>query len=110
MNSRLIQKVLEFSGITVTLYANAEDALQVLPEQKPDAILLDIQLPGMSGYDFARALKQSPDLKDIAIIALSANIRKEDQQLALESGCSGFITKPINTRKLVQQIQEYLEI
>jgi len=109
MNSRLMEKVLESAGAEVDLYTNAEDALTSLPEFNPNTILLDLQLPGMSGYDFARMLKSSSDLNDIKIIAISANIRKQDQDLALASGCTGFITKPINTRTLVKQIKEFLE-
>lgn len=109
MNSRLMEKVLETAGAKVDLYTNAEDALTSLPAFNPNTILLDLQLPGMSGYDFARMLKSSSDLNHIKIIAISANIRKEDQELALKSGCIGFITKPINTRTLVKQIKEYIE-
>lgn len=108
LNSRLIQKVLQTSGFYVEVYDNAEDALGNLNGDMPDLILLDLQLPGMNGYEFARRLRTMSDYQSVPIVAVSANIRPEDKEVALESGCNGFITKPINTRTLVQQIKGYI--
>jgi len=108
LNSRLTQKVLESAGWEVQIYSNAEAALDKVNIAQPDIILIDLQLPGISGYDFARQIRRFERFASIPIIAVSANVREEDKSNASDSGCDGFIEKPINTRTLVQQIEEIL--
>ncbi|MCF7802868.1 MAG: response regulator [Candidatus Marinimicrobia bacterium] len=109
MNSRLTQKVLESAGITVHLYDSAEAALEVLQKVHPQLILLDLQLPGISGYDFARQVRRIDGFQSTPLVAISANVREEDKTKAREAGCDGFIGKPINTRTLASDIKQYLE-
>ncbi len=109
LNSRLLQKVLESAGLEVTIFNNAEEALNELLTIKPDLILLDLQLPGMSGYDFVDQYKRINGNQQIPIIAVSANVRPEDKEKAIEVGCVGFIEKPINTRTIVTELSGYLE-
>lgn len=109
LNSRLIQKVLESGGMEVIVLDSAEEALHQMESIRPDLILLDLQLPGMSGYEFVNQYTHQNGAKQIPIVAISANVRPEDKEKALEVGCAGFIEKPINTRTIVQDLTMYLE-
>ena len=75
--------------------------------QKPDLILLDIQLPVMDGYATARELKKHPGLDGTPIVALTSYAMAGDREKALAAGCTGYIEKPINPRTFVEQIEEY---
>jgi CheY-like chemotaxis protein len=87
---------------------DAEGALEVLRETLPALILLDIGLPGMDGLSLTRMLKADPRTRDIRIVALTAFAMKGDEEKALEAGCDGYITKPIDTRKLTTQVARWL--
>jgi CheY-like chemotaxis protein len=109
LNARLIRKILEAAGYNMVDYRNAEDALNSMDDVAPGLILLDLQLPGMSGYEFAQTVRNNPDYNSTKIIAISANVRDENKRHAEESGCDGFIEKPINTRTFVNDISMSLE-
>jgi CheY-like chemotaxis protein len=70
---------------------------------------MDIQLPGMDGLAAAKILKEDSDLKDIPIVALTSYAMQGDKEKALEAGCSGYIAKPIDTRKFLETLAQYLE-
>jgi CheY-like chemotaxis protein len=108
INLKLACDVLEFEGFTVGKAVDAEQAQEILQHTKPDLILMDIALPGMDGLTLTRKLKADARLKDVPIVALTAFAMKGDDQKALAAGCDGYITKPINTRKLAEQIAGFL--
>lgn len=108
VNLKLASEVLEMEGHSVTRALNAEDALQLLEELKPALILMDIALPGMDGLALTRQLKADPKYRDVVIIALSAFAMKGDEQKAIDAGCDGYITKPINTRLFPGQVMGHL--
>lgn len=107
-NLKLASQVLEMEGYTVDLAANAEEAQELLQHMKPDLILMDIALPGMDGLTLTRQLKADERLKHIPVVAMTAFAMKGDDQKALEAGCDGYITKPIDTRKFPQQVAAFL--
>jgi len=109
INSRLMQKILENRGLEVTVLESAEKALNQLHQITPDLILLDLQLPGMSGYDFVKNMRRQNGSRQIPVVALSANVRQADKERAMNVGCLGFIEKPVNTRTVVDEILSYLE-
>ncbi len=109
LNLKLACDVLEMSGYQVTTAVDAEQALVVLGERLPDLILADIALPGMDGLSFTRVVKADARLAHIPVVALTAFAMKGDDRKALEAGCSGYITKPIDTRRLPGQVQELLD-
>jgi CheY-like chemotaxis protein len=74
----------------------------------PDLILMDIALPGMDGLTLTRKLKADPRFKDVPVVALTAFAMKGDDRKALDAGCDGYITKPIDTRALPEQVQAFL--
>jgi CheY-like chemotaxis protein len=107
-NLKLASEVLEMAGHVVMTAVDAEDALRLLRDARPDLILMDIALPGMDGLTLTRQLKADPTLKTIPIVALSASAMKGDEQKALDAGCDGFIVKPIDTRTFATQLEPYL--
>jgi CheY-like chemotaxis protein len=108
VNMKLASDVLEFADYQVMTAENAEKALAVLRETPPDLILMDIALPGMDGLTLTRQIKADPVTRHIVIVALTAFAMKGDDQKAKEAGCEGYITKPIDTRKLADQIEEIM--
>jgi CheY-like chemotaxis protein len=108
INLKLACDVLEFEGYTVGSAADAEEAQEILEHTLPDLILMDIALPGMDGLTLTRKLKADPRMQHVPIVALTAFAMKGDDQKALAAGCDGYITKPIDTRKLAQQVASYL--
>ena len=109
VNMKLAAEVLEADGFHVDRATDAEQALELLTGHAPDLILTDIALPGMDGLSFARRVKADPRLRHIPILALTAHAMKGDDGKAFAAGCSGYITKPIQTRELARQIRGYLQ-
>jgi len=108
INLKLVCDVLEFEGYSIGRAADAEEAKELLQNTMPDLILMDIALPGMDGLTLTRKLKADERLRHVPIIALTAFAMKGDDLKALDAGCDGYITKPIDTRRLPQQVAEFL--
>jgi CheY-like chemotaxis protein len=109
VNLKLIRILLAGEGYDVHTATDAEDALRVLQDLRPQMILMDIQLPGIDGLELTRRLKADPATRDITILGLTAYAMKGDEQKILAAGCDGYIAKPIDTRTLPAVIQRYLE-
>ena len=108
-NLKLAADVLEMAGYSTIKAADAEEAQKILQQTTPDLILMDIALPGMDGLTLTRKLKADKRLQHVPVIALTAFAMKGDDQKALDAGCSGYITKPIDTRKLAQRVSDFLK-
>jgi putative two-component system response regulator len=108
LNAKLTKLLLVKSGYVVETAGDAEAALRLLHTFTPRLILMDLQLPGMDGFELTRRLKGDPATRDVVILALTAYAMKGDERRALESGCDGYIAKPIDTRTLPQIIAGYL--
>lgn len=109
-NLKLAAEVLEMEGYSTTRATDAEEAQEMLQQTTPDLILMDIALPGMDGLTLTRKLKADERLKHVPVIALTASAMKGDDRKALDAGCVGYITKPIDTRKLAQQVAAFLRV
>ena len=107
-NTKLLAFLLTSKGYTVRTAASATEALAVLEQFAPRLILMDIQLPGMDGLTLTRQLKADPRTSEILIIAATAYAMKGDAERARAAGCDGYITKPIDTRRLPHDIERYL--
>ncbi len=107
-NRKLATAVLSFAGYDVRTANDAEEALRALQSFRPGLILMDIQLPGMDGLELTRRLKASPSTREIVIVAVSAYAMKGDDEKALQAGCDGYISKPIDTRALPKLVSKYL--
>ena len=99
-NLKLARVLLAAEGYEVRVAVDAEEALALLASYRPRLILMDLQLPGMDGLTLTRRLKDDPATRDVAILALTAYAMKGDHERALEAGCNGYVTKPIDTRTL----------
>src|SRR3954447_13137234 len=109
VNLKLACEVLQWEGYVVEQALDAEHAQEMLKQMTPDLILMDIALPGMDGLTLTRLLKADERLKRIPIIALTAFAMKGNDRKAFEAGCSGYITKPVDTRALSGQVAAFLE-
>jgi len=104
----LVRTVLEFEGFEVDSAGSAPEVLERLSARTPDLVLMDVQLPGQDGLSLTRQLKADPATSRIRIVALTAYAMAGDREQALAAGCVGYITKPINTRALGDQVREFL--
>jgi CheY-like chemotaxis protein len=108
-NMKLLSFVLSTQGYDVRTAADASEALEVLGSFEPRLLLLDLQLPGMDGLELARHLRADARFGRLLIVAVTASAMKGDEERALEAGCDGYITKPIDTRTLPKLVAGYLE-
>jgi two-component system cell cycle response regulator DivK len=109
-NRLLIRRVLNAEGYNVNEAESATQALRVLDEQVPDLILMDINMPDIDGYALTAHLKAQKSLKQIPIIAMTANALKGDRERSLAAGCDGYIEKPVNVDTLTDQIGHFLQL
>lgn len=109
-NLKLAKVLLAAEGYNVRTAIDAEHAIEVLADFKPDLILMDIQLPGMDGLELTRRLKADPKTHTITVVALTAYAMKGDKEKALACGCSGYISKPIDTRRFGAEVTRYLQL
>lgn len=107
-NLKLLTFILENLGYDVRGARDADQAMALLEEFRPQLILMDIQLPGMDGLELTRRLKADPLYRDICVVAVTASAMKGDEEKASAVGCDGYVTKPIDTRMLPGIVERYL--
>jgi CheY-like chemotaxis protein len=103
-NLKLVSDLLECYDYEISKAMDAEQAQESIRRKTPDLILMDIGLPGMDGLTLTRILKADDATKRIRIVALTAFAMKGDEQKAFDAGCDGYISKPIDTRALADQV------
>jgi CheY-like chemotaxis protein len=104
VNLKLARVLLVSEGYEVRTASDAEEAMTVLGDFQPRLILMDIQLPGMDGLELTRRLKADSRTNGVAILAVTAYAMKGDEEKALAAGCDGYMAKPIETRRLLEQV------
>jgi two-component system, cell cycle response regulator DivK len=108
-NRRLVKKVLGFHGFIVIEADSGEKGIEIARAELPALILMDIRLrEGIDGIETTRRLKALSEVSHIPIVAITASVSPEDMQRALDSGCSGFIRKPIDIDEFPKQVSNYL--
>jgi len=107
-NQMLTMAVLLRDGYRVRTAGSADDALAIIRSDRPDIILMDLQLPGQDGLTLTRALKVDPATAAIPVVAMTAHVMLGDEAQALAAGCAGYIAKPIDTRTLSGDVRRYL--
>jgi two-component system, cell cycle response regulator DivK len=108
-NRRIIRDLLSANGYDLIEATSGEEGLVALGKQeRPDLILMDIDLPGLDGYEVTRRIRAIPDLRQIPIIAVTSYALSGDDQKAFAAGCNGYVTKPFSPRLLLAKIREYL--
>lgn len=108
LNMKLFHDLLEAHGIDTIKTRDGTKVLEIAREEKPDLILMDIQLPEVSGLEVTKWLKDDDDLKDIPVIAVTAFAMKGDEQKIREGGCEDYISKPISVSRFIDVIQRHL--
>jgi len=103
-----ITAILTEIGVGIITATNGQEAVELIEQARPDLILMDIQLPLLSGLDATRQIKAKPGLKDIPVIALTAKAMKGDREEALAAGCDGYLSKPVNSRQLSEIMAKWL--
>ena len=108
LNRKVVRIVLEAEGYEMLEATTAEESLQILNTKTPALILMDISLPGgMDGEELTRQIKTDPRWQHVPILALTAAAMKGDRERILEAGCDDYISKPIDTRVLVNLVGKY---
>jgi two-component system cell cycle response regulator DivK len=105
-NLKLVRDVLQVKGYETLEAGTAEDGLKIARERMPGLILMDIQLPGMSGIDALRALRAEPATAGIPVVAITASVMQQDRQQIMNAGFDGFIEKPVNLKNLLDTVQK----
>lgn len=104
VNMELAVDLLSAAGFRVFTANNAEDGVQVAVAEQPALVLMDISLPGTDGLQATRALKANPVTAQLPVVALTAHAMAGDEERARAAGCCGYLSKPIDTRRFVQQV------
>ena len=108
INLKLASEILHAGGYTVDRAVDAEQAQVLLAALSPDLILMDIGLPGMDGLGLTRIIKADVRLRHVPVVAFTAFAMRGDDRKAADAGCDGYITKPIDTRRFVEQVSAIL--
>jgi CheY-like chemotaxis protein len=108
LNLELATDLLEANGFVVASAPTAEEGLRLAREMLPDLVLMDFGLPGMDGLSATKNLKTDPATRHLTIVGLTAHAMRGDEELALNAGCDGYLTKPINTRTFVATVKKFL--
>src|SRR5262249_20319221 len=107
-NRQIVRDLLTTTDYQVMEAENGEEALAAVAKQRPDLILMDIQLPIMDGYEATRRIKADPALSNIPVIAVTSYALSGDEEKARAAGCDDFVPKPFSPRQLLAKIRQYL--
>ena len=107
-NLKLVRDVLEVKGFATVEAGTGEDGIRLAAERKPDLILMDIQLPGISGIDALKALRAEPATAKIPVVAVTASVMQQDRKLITEAGFDGYVAKPINIKEFLEAVRTTL--
>jgi two-component system cell cycle response regulator DivK len=107
-NRQILRDLLSSADYEMDEAENGQEALDAVARQRPDLILMDIQLPIMDGYEATRRIKANPDTKSIPIIVVTSYALSGDEGKAREAGCDAYVTKPYSPRALLAKIREYM--
>jgi two-component system, cell cycle response regulator DivK len=107
-NRQIIRDMLAPTDYEITEAENGEEALAAITKQRPDLILMGIQLPTMDGYEVTRKIKANPALRSIPIIAVTSHALNGEEQTARVAGCDDYVLEPYSPRQLLAKVCQYL--
>ena len=108
-DSRFVYRaILEDQGFTVVLATSGDEGLRIARERRPDAILMDVSIPGMDGWTATQHLKEDPSTAEIPVIVITAHAFPEDRRRAQSVGSDGFLTKPCEPRDVLAEIKRQI--
>ena len=108
-NRLLVQRILVAEGFELLTADSGAAGIALADKERPDLILVDINLPELDGYSVTARLKNIPHLARVPVIALTANVMKGDKEKTLAAGCDGYIQKPIDVDQFPRQLARFLE-
>ncbi|MFM9841640.1 MAG: response regulator [Dongiaceae bacterium] len=108
LNMKLFHDLLEAHGYSILQTRDGMEALKLARQHKPDLILMDIQLPEVSGLEVTKWIKEDDELKNIPIIAVTAFAMKGDEEKIREGGCEAYIAKPISVTSFLKTVEQFL--
>ena len=108
LNMKLFHDLLEAHGYNIIQTRNGLEALDLPRTHRPDLILMDIQLPEVSGLEVTKWIKEDDDLRAIPIIAVTAFAMKGDEERIRQGGCEAYLSKPISIGKFIETVKTYL--
>lgn len=108
-NMRLVRKMLYSAGYSVIEAQDGMTGYNMIMEQRPDLVLIDVNLPDIDGLEVTARIKALPEYAAIPILALTANAMHGDRERCLEAGCNGYIPKPVTKNELLTSVAYYLE-
>jgi CheY-like chemotaxis protein len=107
-NMLVTNDFLENHGYQVVTASNGFDAIETAQMHQPDLILMDIQMPGMNGFEAIKRLREKPQFDSVSIIALTALVMPGDRERCLEAGANEYLAKPVSLKELLQTVQSLL--
>jgi two-component system cell cycle response regulator DivK len=107
-NRTLVRRILLSEDYAMLEAVNAFDALNILKDNRPDLILMDINMPDMDGYTLTAKIRALPGFERIPILAVTANVMRGDKEKTLEAGCDGYIQKPLDIDQLIREVERFL--
>jgi len=108
-NLRVVELVLKAHGYETVAAPDGQKAVELAKSEKPDLVLMDLQMPTMDGITATKLIKNDEQTHDIPVVALTAHAMEDDEDRALAAGCDGYITKPIDTRLLPKQLEGFMK-
>lgn len=107
-NRLLVRRLLQAYGYEVIDAESAKKARDILKACRPDLILMDINMPDIDGYTLTNELKAMPNLMGVPVVAITANVMKGDRERTLSAGCDGYIEKPIDVDRFIEQVERFI--
>ncbi len=109
MNMRLFSDLLKSKGYDILQCMDGKKALDIVKAERPDLVLMDIQMPEISGLEVTALIRKTPEVKDTKIVAVTAFAMKGDEQKIIDGGCNGYIAKPIAVVDFLATVDRYLK-
>jgi two-component system cell cycle response regulator DivK len=108
LNMKLFRDLLEAHGYQTSGTSNGVEALDLVRKLRPDLVLMDIQLPQVSGLEVTRWIKDDPELRSIPVVAVTAFAMKGDEERIREGGCEAYLSKPISVGKFIETVRRFI--
>jgi two-component system cell cycle response regulator DivK len=108
-NLKLVRDVLQVKGYTTIEAGTAEEGIELAKKRKPDLVLMDIHLPGMSGIEALKILRDDAATAKIPVFAVTASVMQQDRKMIMEAGFDTYVAKPINIKEFLDQVRAKLE-
>lgn len=107
-NRNIYRTILEHFGFSVLLAFDGREGVRLAQERQPDLVLMDIAIPEIDGFEATRILKADPLTARIPVVALTAHALPEDRERAAAAGCDGYLAKPVEPRKVLEEVRRFL--